>query len=335
MRARFEAVTMLFRNLRASDVLKLDRFADVDHFHESERYARAESIPLRTKDFSALRASLDLPAGTLSLVRTFPRLINGYDLSGRLAIVVPMDGISSTRINGNAVGQSLIVLRGSPNCTVLEPEGRLVAILSIRAEALDRKWLDFGNGYMLLRLPAQALASLQASIRATLEGAAAEGSGIMAADVPDRLQQTLFAAFDDAMCLGAIHDCPGPASLARYKTIIDRVDDLLGLNPIDASSEKLAEELRISVRTLQTATQSVCGSGIHRYSRLKRLWSVRGQLRSGAAGLTVRASALAHGFWHMSEFSSAYQLAFGELPSSTLALARHGADAPRLTASRS
>lgn len=325
---------MLFRNLHSSAALSLEGYSDVDHFHESERYAQAESIPLRPKDFSVLRASLALPSGTLSLVRTFPRLINGYDLSGRLVIVVPMDRVVSTRLNGVAVGQSLIFLRGSPNCTVLEPESRLVAILSIRAEALGREWLDFGNGYLLLRVPAEALARLQALIRTTLEAAATQASAIMAADVLDRLQETMFAAFDETMCLGTIHDSPGPASLSRYKTIINRVDDLLGLNPIDVSSEKLAEELRISVRTLQTAAQSVCGSGIHRYSRLKRLWSVRRQLRSGAAGLTVKASALAHGFSHMSELSSAYQLAFGELPSSTLAHARLGTGAQRLTASR-
>lgn len=325
---------MLFRNLRASAALSLEGYADIDHFHESERYAQAESIPLRPKEFSVLRASLTLPSGTLSLVRTFPRLINGYDLSGRLVIVVPMDGVTSTRINGAAVGQSLIVLRGSPNCTVLEPQGRLIAILSIRAEALDRTWLDFGNGYLLLRVPVNALARLQMLIRSTLEGAATQGVAMLAADVPGRLEETLFAAFDEVMCLGAIHDSSGQASLARYKTIIDRVDDLLGLNPTDVTNEKLAGAIGVSLRTLQTATQSVCGSGLHRYSRLKRLWSVRRQLRSGAAGLTVKASALAHGFWHMSEFSKAYHVAFGELPSSTLVHARLGS-APRLMANGS
>ena len=58
------------------------------------------------------------------------------------------------------------------------------------------------------------------------------------------------------------------------------------------------------------------------YSRLKRLWSVRRQLRNGAPGLTVKASALAHGFWHMSEFANIYRDTFGELASHTLASAR-------------
>eukprot|EP01136_Pigoraptor_vietnamica_P044811 Opistho-1_new@21995 len=87
---QFPSATMLFENLPASPALKLERFEDVDHFHESERYANAESIPLRAGDFSVQRASLALPSCTLSLVRTFPRIINGYDFPGRLLVVVPM-----------------------------------------------------------------------------------------------------------------------------------------------------------------------------------------------------------------------------------------------------
>src|SRR5579872_2819672 len=112
---------MLLRNLSASSALSLDEYAD------SERYVRAESIPLSADRFSAARASLELPPYTLSLVRTFPRIINGYDTGSRLLIVVPMDDISSARINGEPIGQCLLLLKGSMNCTVLEPEARQVA----------------------------------------------------------------------------------------------------------------------------------------------------------------------------------------------------------------
>lgn len=315
---------MLFRHLRPSAALNLEGYADVDQFHESERYAGAESIPLQPREFSVLRASLALPSGGLSLVRTFPRLINGYHLPGRLVIVVPMDGVSSTRLNGKLVGQSVIVLKGSPSCTVLEPEGRLVAILSVHHEILRSKWIESDNGYLLLDLPADELSRLRSLICSMLEFAARDPEAVTAADVASRMQDTLFAAFEESMCLGELRYATAPVALTRYKTIVDRVDHLIGLNPIDTCSEKLAEDIGISQRTLQMATRSVCGSGIHGYSRLKRMWSVRRQLRTGATGLTVKASALAHGFWHMSEFSSAYRAAFGELPSSTLTNARHG-----------
>jgi AraC family transcriptional regulator, ethanolamine operon transcriptional activator len=313
---------MLFKNLQASSALSLEQYTDFDHFHVSERYAHAESIPLSCRNFSVLRASLALPSGNLSLVRTFPRIIKGYDYSGRLLIVVPMDEITSTRLNGEAIGQSLVLIKGKANCTVCEPEGRLVSILSIRPDKLDRKWLEFGDGHLLLRLLPADLLRLQRLIRSMLEFAARDPGIVAAPDVLRTMQDTLFSAFDEVMCAGALHESANPVSLARYKTIVDQVDQLIGLNPGDAANERLAEEIGISVRTLQTASRSVCGQGAHNYSRLRRLWSVRRQLRTGASGLTVKASALAHGFWHISQFTNAYRASFGELPSATLTHAR-------------
>jgi AraC family ethanolamine operon transcriptional activator len=55
---------------------------------------------------------------------------------------------------------------------------------------------------------------------------------------------------------------------------------------------------------------------------LKRLWSTRVQLMAGSSGLTVKAAALANGFWHMGEFSNVYKATFGEMPSETLARSR-------------
>jgi AraC family transcriptional regulator, ethanolamine operon transcriptional activator len=313
---------MLFRHLCASPALDLQKYVDIDHFRESERYARAESIPLAARDFSGIRASLSLPSCRLSLIRTFPRIINGYDFSGRAVIVIPMDEVSSTRVNGRAIGQSLILLKGPANCTVLEPEGRLVAILSMDATACRRSGSALDNGHLLLRLPAAELARMQALIRSMLQFAATEPAGMTAADVRERTQDTLLAALEEALASAQEHDSCGSKSLDRYKIIVDRVDELIGLDPIDLSNEKLADAIGVSVRTLQTAAFSVCGSGISRYGRLRRLWSVRRQLRTGAPGLTVKASAIAHGFWHQSEFTNTYRAAFGELPSRTLEQAR-------------
>jgi AraC family ethanolamine operon transcriptional activator len=313
---------MLFRHLCASPALDLQLYADIDHFRESEQYARAESIPLAARDFSVMRATLSLPSCRLSLVRTFPRIITGYELSGRLMVVIPMNETSSTRVNGHAIGHSLILMKGKASCTVLEPEARLVSILSIDAAMLRQSWLDFDSGYLLFRLPAPELARLQALIRCMLQFAAREPAAMAAADVAERARDTLLAGLEEALSSAQKCESSGSESLDRYKIIVDRVDELVGLAPIDLSNEKLADAIGISVRTLQKAAFAVCGSGVYHYSRLRRLWSVRRQLRTGAPGLTVKASALAHGFWHQSEFSSAYRAAFGELPSTTLEQAR-------------
>jgi AraC-like DNA-binding protein len=59
---------------------------------------------------------------------------------------------------------------------------------------------------------------------------------------------------------------------------------------------------------------------LHRYLRLRRLWLVRRQLLAGAD--SVKACALAFGFWHMGDFSHSYRVQFGETPSQTMARAR-------------
>lgn len=314
---------MLFKTLTPSAALTLHEYADIEDFRKSERYVAAESTPLSAANFSVMRASLALPRCSLSLVRTFPRIINGYEMAGRLVMVVPMDGVSSARVNGHPLGQSLLLLKGSANCTVYEPEARLVAILSIRPEALHERWIGFDNGYLLLRLPEDRLAHMQTLIGGILETAAREPEAIHDEGMLDSMQARLFSPFGNGSCVDRADEGPGRASLNRYKQIVDHLDSLLDANPVaDFSCEALADEIGISVRTLQAAVKTICGSGAHHYSRLKRLWSVRRQLRNGAPGLTVKASALAHGFRHMSEFANIYRDTFGELPSQTLASAR-------------
>lgn len=311
---------MLFRNLHSSTSLELVRYADIDQFRESERYASAESVPLRSGHFSVLRASVALPSCSLSLVRTFPRIIKGYDLSGRLVIVVPMDHVISTRVNGRDIGRSLVILKGNANCTVYEPEGRLVAILSIRRDALAENWLTLDDGHGLLRLPEIALAQLQMHIRSVLETAAEHPLAIRTDGTPETIERALFSSFDEAMCAGQFER---DQARTRYKTIVDHIERLVSVNQTtDIYCDTLAQEIGISTRTMHSAVNAVCGTSPLRYSQLRRLWAVRRQLRNGAPGLTVKASACAHGFWHMGDFSKLYRDTIGELPSQTLANAR-------------
>jgi AraC family ethanolamine operon transcriptional activator len=325
---------MLFRSLQSSPALSLERYADVDQFRESERYVRAESIPLAAERFSCLRASLTFPSCVLSLVRTFPRIIKGYEMPGRMVLVVPMDNVCSTRVNGEEAGDhSLILFKGSANCTVYEPEGRLIAILAFRTALLNQAWRDFGDGHLLLRLQPFQLATIQRMIRHMLELAAKAPEIIHAPQALQSMQAILFEALDVMMCSGEVHGLDRRKTLARYKEILDRIEATVSTNPtVDPAIERLAEEIGVSVRTLQTASKSISGLGMHQYSRLRRLWSVRRQLRSGAAGLTVKASALANGFWHMGEFSSVYRAAFGESPSETLSRSRDAASSRRYAA---
>ena len=81
-------------------------------------------------------------------------------------------------------------------------------------------------------------------------------------------------------------------------------------------SEDLANKLGLSVRSLHDTVQRYRGMSLHRYLRLRRLWLVRRRLLAGAE--SVKAPALAYGFWHLSDFSRSYRQQFGEAPSATL-----------------
>ncbi|MEO8321912.1 MAG: helix-turn-helix domain-containing protein, partial [Bradyrhizobium sp.] len=71
--------------------------------------------------------------------------------------------------------------------------------------------------------------------------------------------------------------------------------------------------------TLHNAVVVIRGMSMHRYTRLRRLWSVRQQLVQGAPKESIKAIALVNGFWHMGEFISLYRELFGETPQQTMA----------------
>src|SRR4029077_17209808 len=85
-------------------------------------------------------------------------------------------------------------------------------------------------------------------------------------------------------------------------------------------SGDIARQIGVSVRTLHDAVQRYRGMSLHRYLRLRRLWLVRQRLRAGTQ--SIKACALAFGFWHLGDFSRIYRSQFGESPSETIARAR-------------
>ncbi len=104
----------------------------------------------------------------------------------------------------------------------------------------------------------------------------------------------------------------------RHRSRVEQLDQLIErsapFHPL--YSKELAEQIGVSVRTLQTAVLEVWGMNLHCYVRYKRLLIARLKLQHGA--VSVKSAALESGFWHLSEFARGYQKMFGELPSSTL-----------------
>ncbi|MGL9623426.1 helix-turn-helix domain-containing protein [Bradyrhizobium sp. U531] len=307
---------MSFQGLKPSSALEL-RAYDIDHFGETERYAGASSMPLSAGAIAIMRARLNLPSLTLSLVKTFPRIIRGYQLSNAAAFVVPMDHVTSARINGQSMGRSIVVLRGGSDCVVHEPEGRLIGVVYFTPPPRE-PWSHLGDGYHLVNPTPDVLASLRRLVSVTLETAAHDPDFLNAPTSLTAVEQSLLSTMEAALRTSTIGG-PVSSKMKGYRRIVADMERLIQQDlTIWLKTPELAEQVGVSVRTLQSATQAICGISPHRYSRVLRLWSLRKQLRVGAGRRSVKACAIAHGFWHLGEFAASYRAAFGELPSETL-----------------
>ena len=305
-----------FQGLKPSAALALEAY-DIDHFGDSERYAGASSMPLSAGTTAIIRARLSLPNLSLSLVKTFPRIIRGYQLAHAAAVVVPMDHVTTTRINGQSIGSTVVVLKGASDCLVHEPVGRLIGVIYFTPPACG-PWSRIRDGYHLLSLPSDELAAMRRLISTTLETAANEPDFLNAPMSRAGVEQSLLSAMD-VVAQAGVDSKSVSATTESYLRIVADMESLIRRDlTVWLKTTEMAEQVGVSVRTLQSATQAICGMSPHRYSRVLRLWSVRKQLRSGPGRRSVKASAIAHGFWHLSEFAASYRAAFGELPSETL-----------------
>ena len=115
----------------------------------------------------------------------------------------------------------------------------------------------------------------------------------------------------------------GRVDLSQYLQLVRKLDEYLQDNTgTTLQSMEIAGQFGVSVRTLNNAVVAIRGLSLHRYTRLRRLWRVRQQLVQGAAAESLKAIALANGFWHMGEFRTLYRDLFGETPQQTLEVAR-------------
>ena len=313
-------VERLFQGLKPSPALEL-RTYDIDHFGDSEKYAGASSMPLSSGSTAIMRARLSLPNLSLSLVKTFPRIIRGYQLAHAAAVVVPMDQVTTTRINGQSIGSSIVVLKGVSDCLVHEPVGRLIGVIYFTPPACE-PWSHL-DGYHLLSPASDMLTALRGQISTTLATAANDPDVLNEPASRAAVEQSLLGVMNAAIAT-SVDSRSAHVTTSTYLRIVAEMESLIRHDlTIWHKTTEMAERVGVSVRTLQSATQAICGMSPHRYSRVLRLWSVRRQLRTGPARRSVKACAIAHGFWHLSEFAASYRAAFGELPSETLYRSLH------------
>ncbi len=309
--------------LLSSRVLTISRSPDFDHFRSIESLADARSIPLAWKDFRACFATVALKSCTIYLQRTFPRILEArYHANGAI-VAFAMDDAFSLIVDGADIrSRTLLLAKGDTVCDVVEPQANLVAF--VKFEAIEgRDWPGQpGHVQQIAARPAE-LAALRSVTRDILLLASNSPDLVQQPQVVDQVEESLLAAADHVLQTALPLGEGERVDLSHYLQLVRKLDEFLQNNAAKVlRSADLAREFGVSVRTLNNAVVAIRGLSMHRYTRLRRLWNVRQRLVQAPPAETLKAIALANGFWHMGEFRTLYRDLFGETPQQTLGTVR-------------
>ena len=313
----------MLSQLVASNALTISRSPDFDHFRNIERLGEARSILLDGRGFAASFATLALKSCAIYLQQTFPRILQARYCTEGVIVGFAMDDASSVTLNGlTAREASILVVKGSAVCEIVEPQANLVAFLNFNSVD-NRDWPGEPDRAQLIATEPARLVALRTVIRKVLILASRLPDVLSQPGMIDSAEESILQAVDHAFDSASLASGGKASNLNHYLSLVRRFDEFLAFNAgRTLYSADVARELGVSVRTLHNAMVAIRGMSMHRYTRLRRLWNVRQQLVQGPRVDSIKAVALVNGFWHMGEFSSLYRELFGETPQQTLAEAR-------------
>ncbi|AWM00981.1 AraC family transcriptional regulator [Bradyrhizobium amphicarpaeae] len=301
---------------------RIFRFSDVDEFRNAIRGLNLEFTPF-VRRISAEQIILSMPGCEVNLTTAFPRVVDAQLVESCTAVGFTMDDLDvPIRFNGSQRMRPAVVIgSGGAAYTIIEEVQRQIASVVFRPEVTERGWPSPTQSFKIFETSAVGLHRLRSVVREILAEASAP---VEASDIPLKaraMKESLLAAVDHALenVVSARWTLrPNDERNFRiFKDISALLSDDLSL-PI--YSDEIARKLGLSVRTMHDVVRRYRGMSLHRYLRLRRLWLVRQRLLAGAD--SVKAVALAFGFWHLSDFSRSYRDQFGEAPSHTLECGR-------------
>jgi AraC family ethanolamine operon transcriptional activator len=313
----------LLDELVESDFVKISRSPDLDHFRSIEGLGEANSIPLDYRDFAASFASLRLKSCTVYLQRTFPRILQiQYSTTGAI-IGLLMEDTASLTLNGvEGRAPALLLVKGSAQCEIVEQQANLVALVNFDSVD-DRGWPGELDRAQLIATEPAKFDALRVTLRDVLMLASHSPDTLAQPGVIESIEESILQAADLVMAAASPASEAKRLSLSHYLALVRKFDEFVAVNAGKTLySADVARQLGVSVRTLHNAVVAIRGMSMHRYMRLRRLWSVRQQLLRGTSLQSIKAVALVNGFWHMGEFTTLYRELFGETPQQTLAAAR-------------
>jgi AraC family ethanolamine operon transcriptional activator len=318
----------LLDELVDSDFVKISRSPGFDHFQSIDGLGEANSIPLDCKDFAASFASLRLKSCTIYLQRTFPRILQiQYSTTGAI-LGLMMEDTASLTLNGmEARGPAFLLVKGRARCEIVEPQTNLVAFVNF--DSVDeRGWPGEIDRAQVIATELAKFDALRTTLRDALHLASHSPDTLTRPGVIECVEESILQAVDLAMAAASPVSEARRLSLSHYLSLLRKFDEFVAANAGKTLySADVARQLGVSVRTLHNAVVAIRGMSMHRYMRLRRLWSVRQQLLRGTSPQSIKAVALVNGFWHMGEFTALYREMFGETPQQTLA-ARKQTDDP-------
>lgn len=301
---------------------KTFRFTDVDEFRSSIRSLNVEFTPL-VRTIAAEQVILNLPGCDINYTTSFPRIVDAQLAPNCTAIGFMMDDHEvPIRFNGAQRDRAAIVIgSGGASFNTVEAVPRQYASVMFSPEVLDRGWPETHANFKIFETSAVALFWLQSLIREVLAAASQSTDTVDLSMQAPAMRESLLAGVDAAFSSVVSARWTARPNDERHFKIFQDIRTLLSDDlgqPI--YSEQVAKKLGLSVRSMHDAVQRYRGMSLHRYLRLRRLWLVRMRLLSRPD--SVKAAALAFGFWHLSDFSKSYRDRFGETPSETLERAR-------------
>jgi AraC-like DNA-binding protein len=300
---------------------RIFRFSDIDEFRSSVRNLSVDFTPLVRK-ISAEQTILNLDGCSVNFTKSFPRIVDAQLAPNCTAVGFSMDDGIPIRFNGVERDKSVIVIGGGgAACTAVERTDRQYASIVFTPEITDRGWPMATANFNMFEISPAAQHRLRALVAQVLTAVPQLGEQPSVSEASAAIRESLLGCVDGVLSEIVPTRWASHANSTRQFRIFREIRDVLESNlgrPI--YSEELARHVGVSVRSMHDAILRYHGMSLHRYLRLRRLWLVRKRLLAGAE--SVKATALAFGFWHLGDFSASYRLQFGETPSQTLAKSR-------------
>jgi AraC family ethanolamine operon transcriptional activator len=297
------------------------RFTDIDAFRSSVRHLNVDFTPL-VRTIAAEQIILNLAGCDINYTKSFPRIIDAQLGPNCTAVGFTMDDGYPMRFNGVEEDRPAIVIGGGGAFySQIERTPRQYASIIFSPEIEDRGWPRSGANFRIVETSISARHVLRELVLQVLSGASEFVDSSDVAGVSAAITESLLTAIDSAFAAANTPWAVGADTTRQFKVFRDVETLLSGDIAYPLYSGELAKRVGVSVRTMHDAITRYRGMSLHRYLRLRRLWLVRKRLIEGTQ--SVKACALAFGFWHLSDFSKSYRLQFGETPSETLAKARY------------